>query len=185
MNDERFIKRAEIIWEKGTNRSEFFSGEVNKYEWVDTGSSFLPSEINAAYLYAQIENLEDIQKKRKNIYKTYFRELRDWGHKMGIKLPCVPEYASINGHMFYLVCSSLEQRTALIEHLKKNGVHAVFHYLSLHKSAFYNSQYSGAELVNSDAYTDRLLRLPFYYELTSEQVETIVNTVKAFSLTYE
>ncbi len=145
INDEQFIKRAEIIWEKGTNRSEFFRGEVNKYEWVDTGSSFLPSEINAAYLYAQIENLDNIQKKRKNIYKTYFKELREWGHKNGVKLPCIPEYASINGHMFYLVCSSLEQRTALIEHLKKNSIHAVFHYLSLHKSAYYKNYYAGNE----------------------------------------
>jgi dTDP-4-amino-4,6-dideoxygalactose transaminase len=182
INDDRFVKRAEIIWEKGTNRSEFFRGEVNKYEWVDTGSSFLPSEINAAYLYAQIENLDDIQKKRKNIYKTYFKELREWGHKSGVKLPCIPEYASINGHMFYLVCSSLEQRTALIDHLKKNGIHAVFHYLSLHKSAYFKNQYSGSELVNSDAYTDRLMRLPLFYELTESNVNNIIDTVKAFEI---
>jgi dTDP-4-amino-4,6-dideoxygalactose transaminase len=180
INDERFIHRAEIIWEKGTNRSEFFRGEVNKYEWVDTGSSFLPSEINAAYLYAQIENLDDIQTKRRGIYTSYFRELRDWGHKNGVKLPCIPEYATNNGHMFYLVCSSLEQRSALIEHLKQNGVHAVFHYLSLHKSAFYKGKYDGPELRNSDHYTDCLLRLPLYYELTPADIEKVIDTVASF-----
>lgn len=180
INDERFIHRAEIIWEKGTNRSEFFRGEVNKYEWVDTGSSFLPSEINAAYLYAQIENLDDIQAKRRNIYKTYFRELRDWGHKNGVKLPCIPEYATVNGHMFYMVCASLEQRTALIEHLKKNGVHAVFHYLSLHKSSFYKDKYEGEELKNTDHYTDCLVRLPLYYELTDSDMDKIISAVTAF-----
>lgn len=180
INDERFIHRAEIIWEKGTNRSEFFRGEVNKYEWVDTGSSFLPSEINAAYLYAQIENLDDIQNKRRNIYKTYFRELRDWGHKNGVKLPCIPEYATVNGHMFYMVCASLEQRTALIEHLKKNGVHAVFHYLSLHKSSFYKDKYEGEELKNTDHYTDCLVRLPLYYELTESDMDKIIGAVTAF-----
>lgn len=185
INDERFIHRAEIIWEKGTNRSEFFRGEVNKYEWVDTGSSFLPSEINAAYLYAQIENLEDIQNKRRNIYKAYFRELRDWGHKNGVKLPCIPEYATNNGHMFYMVCASLAQRTALIEHLKKNGVHAVFHYLSLHKSAFYKDKYDGSELKNSDHYTDCLLRLPLYYELTESDIDKVISTVTSFQFTHE
>jgi dTDP-4-amino-4,6-dideoxygalactose transaminase len=180
INDERFIQRAEIIWEKGTNRSEFFRGEVNKYEWVDTGSSFLPSEINAAYLYAQIENLDDIQAKRRGIYTSYFRELRDWGHKNGVKLPCIPEYATNNGHMFYLVCSNLDQRTALIEHLKKNGVHAVFHYLSLHKSAFYKGKYDGAELKNSDHYTDCLLRLPLYYELAPADIEKVIDSVASF-----
>lgn len=180
INDERFVHRAEIIWEKGTNRSEFFRGEVNKYEWVDTGSSFLPSEINAAYLYAQIENLDDIQTKRRGIYTSYFRELRDWGHKNGVKLPCIPEYATNNGHMFYLVCSSLDQRSALIEHLKQNGVHAVFHYLSLHKSAFYKGQYEGPELRNSDHYTDCLLRLPLYYELTPADIEKVIDSVASF-----
>lgn len=182
INDEQFVKRAEIIWEKGTNRSEFFRGEVNKYEWVDTGSSFLPSEINAAYLYAQIENLDEIQDRRKAIFTRYFDGLQEWGKKHHIQFPFIPDYATNNGHMFYMVCASLDQRTALIKHLKENGVHAVFHYLSLHKSTYYNAKYEGPELDCSDHYTDCLLRLPLYFELTNEQIDHIVHTIKAFSI---
>ena len=180
INDERFVKRAEIIWEKGTNRSEFFRGEVNKYEWVDTGSSFLPSEINAAYLYAQIENIDHIQARRKVIFDTYYHGLETWSKQHNIQLPYIPTYATNNGHMFYMVCNSLEQRTALLEHLKKNGIYAVFHYLSLHKSQFYKDFYSGKELVNSDKYTDCLVRLPFFYELTDDETIKIINCVKEF-----
>lgn len=183
INDERFIKRAEIIWEKGTNRTEFFRGEVNKYEWVDTGSSFLPSEINAAYLYAQIENLNDIQIKRKNIFDSYYKGLESWSKKNSIQLPYIPEYATNNGHMFYMVCNSLEQRSSLITHLKNNGIHAVFHYLSLHKSIYYKKLYEGEELINSDRYTDCLLRLPLYYELTATEIDKIINSIKAFQFT--
>lgn len=181
INDERYIKRAEIIWEKGTNRSEFFRGEVNKYEWVDTGSSFLPSEINAAYLYAQIENIDHIQARRKVIFETYYHGLESWSKQHNIQLPYIPEYATNNGHMFYLVCNSLKQRTALLEHLKKNGIYAVFHYLSLHKSMYYKNLYSGNELINSDRYTDCLLRLPFFYELTDAEIVKIINCVKEFN----
>ena len=183
INDERFIKRAEIIWEKGTNRTEFFRGEVNKYEWVDTGSSFLPSEINAAYLYAQIENLNDIQIKRKNIFDSYYKGLESWSKKNSIQLPYIPEYATNNGHMFYMVCNALEQRSSLITHLKNNGIHAVFHYLSLHKSIYYKKLYEGEELINSDRYTDCLLRLPLYYELTATEIDKIINSIKAFQFT--
>ncbi len=181
INDERFVKRAEIIWEKGTNRSEFFRGEVNKYEWVDTGSSFLPSEINAAYLYAQIENIDHIQARRKVIFDTYHHGLESWSKKHNIQLPYIPGYATNNGHMFYMVCNSLQQRTSLLEHLKKNGIYAVFHYLSLHKSIFYKNLYSGNELINSDRYTDCLLRLPFFYELSDNEINKIINCVKEFS----
>lgn len=181
INDDRFIKRSEIIWEKGTNRSEFFRGEVNKYEWVDTGSSFLPSEINAAYLYAQIENLEKIQARRKVIFDTYYNGLESWSKKHNIQLPFIPDYATNNGHMFYMVCNSLEQRTALLDHLKKNGVYAVFHYLSLHKSKYYEPYYKGKGLKNSDKYTDRLFRLPFFYELTDDEINKIINCIKDFS----
>jgi dTDP-4-amino-4,6-dideoxygalactose transaminase len=180
INDERFIKRSEIIWEKGTNRSEFFRGEVNKYEWVDTGSSFLPSEINAAYLYAQIENLEKIQARRKTIFDTYYNGLESWSKKYNIQLPFIPDYATNNGHMFYLICNSLEQRTALLDHLKKNGVYAVFHYLSLHKSKYYEPYYKGKELKNSDKYTNQLLRLPFFYELTDDEINMIISCIKDF-----
>ena len=181
INDERFIGRAEIIWEKGTNRAEFFRGEVNKYGWVDTGSSFLPSEIIAAYLYAQIENIDNIQTKRKNIWNTYYEGLKTWSN-LHIKLPSVPDYATNNGHMFYLVCSSLEQRASLIEHLKNNNIHSVFHYLSLHKSPYYHTKHDGKEMINSDIYTDCLVRLPLYYELSEEDLDRIINSIKAFKL---
>jgi len=181
INDERFISRAEIIWEKGTNRAEFFRGEVNKYGWVDIGSSFLPSEIIAAYLYAQLENLDSIQTKRKNIWEKYYKGLSSWVNST-VRLPYIPDYATNNGHMFYMVCSNLEQRASLIEHLKNNNIHAVFHYLSLHKSPYYHMKYNGKELINSDIYTDCLIRLPLYYELSEEESDRIINTIKAFSL---
>lgn len=181
INDERFIKRAEIIWEKGTNRSEFFRGVINKYEWVDIGSSFLPSDINAAFLYAQIENLENIQTKRINICKEYYKELEAWSDQNNVKLPFIPDYATNNGHMFYMICPGLEQRTALIEHLKNNSIYAVFHYLSLHKSLYYKKFYTGNELLNCDRYADCLVRLPLFYELKEDEIEKIINSVKIFS----
>ncbi len=180
INDERFIKRAEIIWEKGTNRSEFFRGEVDKYGWVDTGSSFLPSEIIAAYLYAQLENIDMIQTKRKEIWQLYYKGLEAVCRDNKIQLPLIPPYATNNGHMFYLVCSSLDQRTSLIDHLKNDGIHSVFHYLSLHKSPYYQDKHDGRSLANSDRYTDQLLRLPFFYELTLQDVERIIDSVKKF-----
>lgn len=181
INDEKFIPRAEIIWEKGTNRSDFFKGVVNKYEWVDTGSSFLPSEINAAYLYAQIDHLDDIQTKRKNIWQQYFDELKKWSAEKGIELPSIPGYATNNAHMFYMVCKSLEQRKALTKYLESNGICAVSHYLSLHRSPYYKNTDNGSNLVNSDKYTDRLLRIPLFYELTSEDINKIINTLKSFT----
>ncbi len=182
INDERFIKRAEIIWEKGTNRSEFFRGEVNKYGWVDTGSSFLPSEIIAAYLYAQLENLDDIQKRRKKIWETYYEGLSGWSKENGVMLPFIPDYATNNGHMFYMVFKDISERTRMIDQLKKNSIHSVFHYLSLHKSQFYKDKYDGSELRNSDHYTDCLLRLPLFFELTDEDLEKIIETVKSVNL---
>jgi dTDP-4-amino-4,6-dideoxygalactose transaminase len=180
INDEKYKRRAEIIWEKGTNRTEFFRGEVNKYGWVDIGSSFLPSEIIAAYLYAQIENLESIQTRRKQIWELYYDSLSSCCQNKGVRLPFIPDYATNNGHMFYLVCSSLQQRTSLIEHLKKDDIYAVFHYLSLHKSPFYQSRHDGREIPFSDLYTDCLVRLPFYYELTNENLDKIINSVRTF-----
>ena len=177
INDERFINRSEIIWEKGTNRSEFFRGEVDKYGWVDTGSSFLPSEIIAAYLWAQLENLEDIQNKRVKICEQYYNGLKKWAKDNQIGLPFIPEFASQNGHMFYLVCKNVEQRTYLINHLKENDILAVFHYLSLHKSQYYSNQESQSILPNSDFYTDCLVRLPLYYELTKEQLDYIIEKI--------
>jgi dTDP-4-amino-4,6-dideoxygalactose transaminase len=178
INDERFIKRAEIIWEKGTNRSEFFRGEVNKYGWIDTGSSFLPSEIISAYLFAQIENISQIQTKRKSIWESYLSGLSTFCILNNIGLPVIPEFATNNAHMFYLVCSSLDQRTSLIEYLKTNEIYAVSHYLSLHKSAYYQMKHDGRQLPNSDRYTDCLLRLPLYFELSLADVERITMCVK-------
>jgi dTDP-4-amino-4,6-dideoxygalactose transaminase len=180
INDDRFIRRSEIIWEKGTNRSEFFRGEVNKYGWIDIGSSFLPSEIIAAYLYAQLENIDNIQTRRKGIWEVYFKGLETCCNQNNVKLPFVPEYATNNGHMFYLVCPSLQIRTSLIEYLKKNGIYSVFHYLSLHKSPYYQAKHDGRALINSDRYTDQLIRLPMYYELTIQEVNSIIDTVKTF-----
>lgn len=176
INDERFIERAEIIWEKGTNRSQFFRGEVNKYGWVDTGSSFLPSEIISAFLWAQLENLEDIQNKRKQIWNWYYEGLSTIKNK--VNLPALPDYATNNAHMFYLVCNNLSERTELIKTLKDNDVLAVFHYLSLHKSEFFE-QYSKDRfsLPNSDKFQDCLVRLPLYYELTKEEVNKIVDII--------
>ena len=181
INDDRFIQRAEIIWEKGTNRSQFFRGEVDKYSWVDTGSSFLPSEIISAFLWAQIENMGDIQNKRIKIWNRYYEGLSSF-EPVSIKkpkLPLVPEYATNNAHMFYLVCDNVDDRTKFIQHLKDKGILSVFHYLSLHKSSYYE-KYSTrkSELPNSDMFSDCLVRLPLFYELTDEQVEYIINTIK-------
>jgi dTDP-4-amino-4,6-dideoxygalactose transaminase len=169
INDERFLERAEIIWEKGTNRSAFFRGEVNKYGWVDVGSSFLPSDIIAAFLWAQLENLRNIQSRRSTIWDEYEKQLKDWANQLGIKTPFVPSYATNNAHMFYLVCKSLEQRNSLIAYLKENRVLAVFHYLSLHKSEFYQDKHDGRNLPQTDRYSDCLVRLPMFYELNTTE----------------
>jgi len=177
VNDERLIGRAEIIWEKGTNRAAFWRGEVNKYGWVDLGSSFLPSEIIAAFLWAQLENLDDIQKKRKEIWNNYWQGLKTWADAAHIQLPFIPGHASNNGHLFYLVCENLEQRTTLINTLKENDILAVFHYLSLHKSPFYQAKHDGRELLESDRYSDCLLRLPMYYELAGDAINFIIQNI--------
>lgn len=179
INDERFMRRSEIIWEKGTNRAEFFRGEVNKYGWVDMGSSFLPSEINAAFLWAQLESLENIQNKRKSLWHRYYANLQPLASDGLVRLPCVPDYATNNGHMFYLVCRNLEERTGLIAYLKDRGVGAPFHYLSLHRSDFYVKNYGNyvKELPVCDIYSNCLVRMPMYYELKIEQVDMICEYV--------
>lgn len=179
VNDERFIRRAEIIWEKGTNRAEFFRGMVNKYGWVDTGSSFLPSEINSAFLYAQLESLDVIQARRKAIWNMYYEGLKGLADKGYFQMPNMPEYATNNGHMFYLVCRNLKERTNLIDHLKEHDVLAVFHYLSLHLSEYYKEHHVGEipNLPNCDRFADCLVRLPMFFELQDEQVDTIVELI--------
>lgn len=178
INDERFVNRAEIIREKGTNRSSFFRGEVDKYGWVDIGSSFLPSDIVAAYLYAQLEQLDTIQARRKEIWQRYYQNLQPLVQSSKIKIPLIADYANNNAHMFYLVCENLEQRTQLISTLKENGIHAVFHYLSLHDSPYYQPLHDGRVLANSDHFSDCLVRLPLFYELTDEQVDYISQTIQ-------
>ncbi len=180
INDERFVRRAEIIWEKGTNRAEFFRGEVNKYGWVDTGSSFLPSEVVAAFLWAQLENLEDIQAGRIEIWNSYYEKLKPLADTGLFALPDIPDYASNNAHMFYLVCRSLNERTELIKHLKDNGILAVFHYLSLHGSQYYKDKHDGRQLPNCDRFADCLVRLPLFYELGKIDINRIVESIKMF-----
>jgi dTDP-4-amino-4,6-dideoxygalactose transaminase len=179
INDPAHALRAEIIREKGTNRSSFFRGEVDKYGWVDLGSSFLPSDIIAAFLWAQLENLEDIQDQRRAIWQRYHAALQPLT-ALGVGLPFIPEYATNNAHMFYLVCRSLEERTALIQQLRQEDIHPVFHYLSLHKSPYYADKHDGRELPWADHYTDCLLRLPLFYELTPDDQERISASILRF-----
>jgi dTDP-4-amino-4,6-dideoxygalactose transaminase len=180
INDERFMARSEIIWEKGTNRAEFFRGEINKYGWVDIGSSFLPSDIIAAYLYAQLENLIEIQRTRTEIWNRYYMGLKQLEEQGKVTLPYLPKGTTNNAHMFYLVCRSGEERDRLIAYLRKLGITAVFHYLSLHKSDFYADKHDGRILENSDRYSECLLRLPMYYELSLEECEYIIQSIRDF-----
>lgn len=183
INDERFVRRSEILWEKGTNRAEFFRGAVNKYGWVDMGSSFLPAEINAAFLWAQLENLDEIQRKRKELWSQYYANLSELAKEGYVRLPEIPDYATNNGHMFYIVCRNLEERSALIKYLKEHEITAPFHYLSLHKSEYYmNHSDTIPELPLCDMYADCLVRLPMYYELEYGQVDDICTLIKDFFL---
>lgn len=174
INDMQFARRAEIIWEKGTNRSSFFRGEVDKYGWVDVGSSFLPSEMIAAFLWAQLENIQDIQTRRCSIWNYYYKEIKQWAEKHEIAMPFVSDFASNNAHMFYLVCKDVEQRTRLIDKLKANSILAVFHYISLHNSPFYVEKHDGRLLPETDRYTNCLLRLPFYYDLNETDQNVVI-----------
>lgn len=182
VNDPALSHRAEIIREKGTNRTAFFRGEIDKYGWVDVGSSFLASEILAAFLFAQLESLDEIQKKRLAIWNRYNTELAFLAER-GFGLPLIHEYASNNAHMFYLLCPSLEERTKLMQHLNSNGVKAVFHYQPLHESAFYRSHNPGMnrELPNSVRFGDTLLRLPLFAGLTAADQDTIISQVAAYA----
>ena len=181
VNDEQYTRRAEIIWEKGTNRAEFFRGMVNKYGWVDTGSSFLPSEVNAAFLLAQLEELDTIQNRRKMLWDIYHEELAPLAVKGYFTLPDIPGYATNNAHMFYIVCRNIDERSALISFLKDNGIQACFHYLALHRSEYYTTHYTERpELPNCDRFADCLVRMPMYYELKEDEVKYITDKIKAF-----
>lgn len=181
VNRDNYLRRAEIIWEKGTNRAEFFRGMVNKYGWVDTGSSFLPSEINAAFLLAQLEELTNIQNRRKEIWNEYFVGLSPLGTQGYFIMPNIPSYATNNAHMFYIVCRNLDERSSLIEYLKKNGITAPFHYLALHKSGYYLKHSTDRpELPNCDKFAERLVRLPLFFELTDDEVKKIILCISEF-----
>lgn len=179
INDEIFSRRAEIIREKGTNRSSFYRGETDKYGWVDIGSSFLPSDIIAAFLYAQLENLDMIQLRRREIWNLYNEKLKSILN-YGVRLPIIPNYASNNASMYYIVCDNLAERMKLIDYLSNQNITTVFHYLALHKSPYYHDKHDGRELPNSDNYSDCLLRLPFYFELTNKDVERITDLIIEF-----
>ena len=180
INDERFNARAEIIREKGTNRSAFFRGEIDKYGWVDIGSSFLPSEITAAFLFAQLEQIDIIQKKRKLLWDSYFHCLAPLAAQGLVQLPHIPEYGTNNGHMFYLVCTDPKDRDGLIAHLKQLGIMAVFHYQSLHSSPYYREKHGGRVLPNADRYSECLLRLPLFYELRLDDVSAISEAISSY-----
>lgn len=180
INDASLVKRAEIIREKGTNRAAFFRGEVDKYGWVDVGSSYLPSEIVSAFLYAQLEHLEVIQARRRQLWDAYYEGLSALARRGNLELPWLPSFATNNAHMFYVICESLEVRTRLLQFLRDRGVMAVFHYQSLHQSEFYRSRHDGRPLKNADRYTDTLLRLPMFYELSLDQVRGICLDINEF-----
>ena len=181
INDPGYIDRAEIIREKGTNRSQFFRGQVDKYSWVDVGSSYLPSDALAAFLYAQLETREHIQAVRKRVWTYYFEHLTCWGREHDIQLPFVPEHCEQAYHMFYLLLPSLEQRQGLIEYLKARGILSVFHYLPLHLSEM-GMRYGGrrGDCPVTEAVSDRLLRLPFYNSLSEAEQESVVAAIRDY-----
>ena len=180
INDPHMADRAEIIWEKGTNRSAFFRGEVDKYGWVDIGSSFLPSEVTSAFLFAQLENSNEIQQRRIHIWNAYHERLKKWAITNNVKQNEVPLHSTNNAHMYYLIFDIQESRNRFIEKLKSKGVHTVFHYQSLHKSKFIGEGHNQCE--NSDRYSECLVRLPIYAGLTEVELEHIISSITEFQL---
>jgi dTDP-4-amino-4,6-dideoxygalactose transaminase len=181
INDEKFVERAEIIREKGTNRSKFFRGEVDKYTWVDVGSSYLPSDIIAAFLYAQMENADQIIAKRNLIYTLYMEDLRPLAEKSYIQLPFILNDCCSNGHIFYIITRSLKERTELAQFLKDQGIMAVFHYVPLHNSPagkLYGR--TNGTLDVTERVSDCLLRLPLYYEMKDEDVHSVTGNIANF-----
>jgi dTDP-4-amino-4,6-dideoxygalactose transaminase len=181
INDPNFIEHAEIIREKGTNRSRFFRGEIDKYSWVDLGSSYLPSDILAALLLSQLEAREEIQSKRRRIWQTYYAGLEQWADRDGVELPFVPAHCDQAYHMFYLLLPSLNDRQALISHLRSRGILAVFHYLPLHLSE-YGGRWGGkvGDLPVTEDISNRLLRLPFFFSLTDSEQAQVTDSVCSF-----
>lgn len=180
VNDISKIEAAEIMWEKGTNRAAFARGEVEKYEWVSLGSSFLPNELTAAFLFAQLEDIDTIQMQRLKIWESYYEKLNCDELKDHITLPFIPEYTNHNGHLFYITVKSPEIRNQLLTTLNAAGIQAVFHYLSLHDSPYFKEKQGNRPLPNAERYSSTLLRLPFFYSLTEEEIEYTVHNIKAF-----
>jgi dTDP-4-amino-4,6-dideoxygalactose transaminase len=181
INRPEFVTRTEIIREKGTDRSRFFRGEVDKYTWVDVGSSFLPSDILAAFLYAQLENMEVISKKRAKLYHAYEERLHELSQLGLLGLPTVPKECESNYHMFYIVLNSSIERAELIKHLKDRGILAVFHYVPLHTSPMGLAMgYRSGMLPVTESISERLLRLPMYYEMREDEVGLVVDEISSF-----
>ena len=182
INDPQYIERAEVIREKGTNRSRFFRGQVDKYTWVDVGSSYLPSDILAAFLYAQMEARECIQSKRRHIWERYDESLKDWAESSGVKMPTVPAHCEQPYHMYYLLMPSLEKRQAFIKYLNEYDINSVFHYLPLHVSEM-GRQFGGkpGDCPVTECLSDRLVRLPFYNDLTFEEQTRVIDRITGFS----
>lgn len=181
IRDEKYVEAAEIIREKGTDRSKYWRGQIDKYTWQDYGSSYLPSDMNAAYLWAQLELADEINEKRLSIWNRYDEALRPLEKKGILELPVVPDYCKHNAHMYYIKAKDLEERTALIEFLKENGIVAPFHYVPLHSSPAgkkFGRFYGEDEFTTKES--ERLLRLPMYYTLLDEQVEYVIGKVKEF-----
>jgi dTDP-4-amino-4,6-dideoxygalactose transaminase len=180
INNFEYIARSEIIWEKGTNRAAFWRGEVDKYGWVDIGSSFLPSELTSAFLFAQLEALRRTQDRRVDIWNQYLDGLQPIFQKARLRAPYLPSYATNNAHMFYVVMDSENMRIKLIDYLRNMGIHPVFHYQSLHASPYFRDKHDGRELPWTDAYSNRLLRLPMHQALTNTQVARVIDGVNDF-----
>jgi len=182
INDPSYIERAEILREKGTNRSRFFRGEIDKYSWVDLGSSYLPSDMLAAFLYAQMEVREQIQARRKRVWNVYFTSLQEWAQAHSVRLPVVPDHCQQAFHMFYLLLPTLADRQMSIEHLRSRGVMSVFHYLPLHLSEM-GRKFGGqpGDCPVTEYVSDRLLRLPFYNDLTEEDLNIVVAALRDFT----
>ena len=180
VNDASLVHKAETVWEKGTNRAAFVRGDIEKYEWVALGSSYLPNELTAAFLYGQLENTENIRKDRTGTFEKYFEALRPLGQKGYIGLPAVPEYAVPNGHMFYITTRNTGVRNDLLQYLQGRGVQAVFHYLSLHRSPYFRNKHDGRHLPQADRYSETLLRLPFFYGLQQEEIDYIAAMIAQF-----
>ena len=180
-NNKEFAEKAEIIREKGTNRSRFFRGQVDKYTWVDKGSSYLPSDIIAAYLYSVLERSTDIQNKRKDIWNKYNESFKDLEKKGYIRCPIIPEECTNNAHMFYFILDSLETRTNFITYLKNNDIYAPFHYVPLHSSpAGIKYCKTATDMTITNRISETLVRLPLYYDLTLEDQDKVINSVIKF-----